>query len=43
VAIQREIINGLTEETGIEVEFTPVAEDELWGGGSMISQRLQMS
>jgi multiple sugar transport system substrate-binding protein len=29
VAVQREIINGFTEKTGIEVEFTPVAEDEL--------------
>jgi multiple sugar transport system substrate-binding protein len=29
VAIQREIISRFTEESGIEVEFTPVAEDEL--------------
>jgi len=29
VAVQREIISAFTEESGIEVEFTPVAEDEL--------------
>jgi multiple sugar transport system substrate-binding protein len=29
VAIQREIVSAFTEETGIEVELTPVAEDEL--------------
>jgi multiple sugar transport system substrate-binding protein len=29
VAIQREIITAFTDETGIEVEFTPVAEDDL--------------